>query len=440
MNDLDEILRTSLEADAARAPELPAEWRPRIEWDHQARGVRIRSRNAAPVLVGALALIAATGLGWAVISSQDQGDRVQTEGPTTPGVWEPPGEEFPLEDRGPATSLEARIGLPVVQELTRSLAVAGQPPLTVFTALTYGGGREAEELRCVAQGGSAACGPESGGRGPHVSTTASIDNGQADFDLWVWGNVGSGVEYVTYSDGDRHYWQSPVAGVVAFPDVPGDDEVVIGFSRDGVELARADHLTATAWEDGGHSARADISQTELEALISLTEDSLRGCLTDRGGEPVSPELVTLPGGVDVDQTWEVCAAQAKAAVVRQLGQMRVRFFDPATEAPLSPAISDDPGVEALADALGCDNRTHRTPDPGEPIQPLVAMDCLLGEGSVGIQTYESSGDRDQVIAYLHQFVGFRVVGDRWIIGVDTPEVAAEVADRTGGEIIELAGT
>lgn len=44
------------------------------------------------------------------------------------------------------------------------------------------------------------------------------------------------------------------------------------------------------------------------------------------------------------------------------------------------------------------------------------------------------------MTYLDQFAGVRVVGDRWIIAVDTPEAAADVAAGTKGEVVELAGT
>jgi len=99
-----------------------------------------------------------------------------------------------------------------------------------------------------------------------------------------------------------------------------------------------------------------------------------------------------------------------------------------------------PEAEALADALACGQRTERVPDPAEPVQPAEALDCLIGESAVGIQVYAASDEIAEVMSYLHQFAGFRVVGARWIIAVDTPEAAAEVAARTEGEVVELAGT
>jgi hypothetical protein len=97
-------------------------------------------------------------------------------------------------------------------------------------------------------------------------------------------------------------------------------------------------------------------------------------------------------------------------------------------------------AEGLADALACGQRTERAPDPAEPVQPAEALDCLIGEAAIGIQVYGASDEVAEVMSYLNQFAGFRVVGDRWIIAVNTPEAAAAVAAGTDGEVVELAGT
>jgi hypothetical protein len=108
--------------------------------------------------------------------------------------------------------------------------------------------------------------------------------------------------------------------------------------------------------------------------------------------------------------------------------------------PSSSTTAAVPGeADAVADAIGCSDRAPRSVDPSEPVSPLVAFGCVLGEGSVGIQIYGSNQERDEVIAYLDQFSGFRVVGDRWIAAVDTPEMAEEVSSRTGGRIVALSG-
>lgn len=106
-----------------------------------------------------------------------------------------------------------------------------------------------------------------------------------------------------------------------------------------------------------------------------------------------------------------------------------------TSATSPPSSTDD-----LVAAIGCSDERSREVDPGEPSEPTSAIGCTLGEAQIGIQTYATEGDRDAVMAYLAQFAGSRVVGERWIIAVDTPEAAAAVSDLTGGENVTLAGT
>jgi hypothetical protein len=101
----------------------------------------------------------------------------------------------------------------------------------------------------------------------------------------------------------------------------------------------------------------------------------------------------------------------------------------------SPSTAED-----LVSAIGCSDERRREVDPGEPSEPTIAIDCTLGEAQIGIQTYATADDRDAVMAYLAQFAGFRVVGERWIIAVDTREAAATVSDLTGGENVTLEGT
>ncbi len=110
--------------------------------------------------------------------------------------------------------------------------------------------------------------------------------------------------------------------------------------------------------------------------------------------------------------------------------------DPSTSTGASsPSSTDD-----LIEAIGCSNDIDREVDPGEPVEPTSAVNCALGESQIGIQIYATNDDRDAVMAYLHQFAGSRVVGQRWIIAVDTPEAAETVSELTGGEHVTLAGT
>ena len=184
--------------------------------------------------------------------------------------------------------------------------------LVVLSELSYHGGpgRTALEMRCLAQGGSAGCGHATD-VSPVIGVTASVDNRQADFDLWTWSNVPEGVGYVTYVDGDTRYWQRPVAGVVAFPNVEGDEQVAVAFDHGGAQVAGATGQPRPGGEVPDGSEWADISKSELEQLTQTVQHTLRQCLTRHGVEPVTPDLLTLPSAVNVSRTWEVCVNEAQ---------------------------------------------------------------------------------------------------------------------------------
>ena len=129
---------------------------------------------------------------------------------------------------------------------------------------------------------------------PHTGITASVDNRQANFDLWTWSNVPDGVDYVTYVDGDTQYWQRPVAGVVAFPNVEGDEQVAVAFDHDGVQVARANGQPRPGGEVPDGSEWADISTSQLEQLMQTLQNSLRQCLTSHGAEPVTRTSSSCP--------------------------------------------------------------------------------------------------------------------------------------------------
>jgi hypothetical protein len=103
------------------------------------------------------------------------------------------------------------------------------------------------------------------------------------------------------------------------------------------------------------------------------------------------------------------------------------------------ALMTHRSAEPVLDALGCDRSVH-VESPGEPVPPNSARECVRGEDHLTVRTYDSLDDRDRALEYLHQYSGSRVVGDAWIIAVDTPEVAQMVADKTSGTVVELRGT
>ena len=102
-------------------------------------------------------------------------------------------------------------------------------------------------------------------------------------------------------------------------------------------------------------------------------------------------------------------------------------------------LDADPTPEEIADVIGCTDRADHVRDPGEPVEPAGSLSCVLGESAIGIQTYDGSDEVTTVLDHLDRFTGFRVADERWIVAVDTPEAAEEVAELTGGRLIRLRG-
>jgi hypothetical protein len=113
---------------------------------------------------------------------------------------------------------------------------------------------------------------------------------------------------------------------------------------------------------------------------------------------------------------------------------------PTTTSTVSSVPAAGQSAVQLADSIGCADVQDRVGDPAEPVRPIEAVDCLLGESAIGVQVYRTAQDRAEVLRYLDQFAGFGVVGSDWIIEVDTPEAAAEVAKLTGGDLVDYSAT
>jgi hypothetical protein len=330
MVDLDTMLREALTDDAKRAPELPERWTGPVVAVTAPSAPSPSWHRRGAIWLGAA--VAAT-VGVLVIADLGGAPHGDVDSAVT-AAWTPPGAEFLLEDLGVPESNPFGI---TIAGMSRALGVEGHPPLVTATSLHYAGGATAELQRCLSQNGSAGCySPESRRHRVSVGITSSVDNGVADYDLWTWDNVPSDAVYVTYTDGSQVRWQRPLAGVVAFPNVPGDDEVVIAYNRRGTELARVDRATIAAenrrYERG---ALADISRTQYEQLSTLTDTTFVSCLTDHGAR-IGTNVAVLPTGVDELAVWNQCVARVKQVVGDRIDSMRVTFFDPGTERPTSP--------------------------------------------------------------------------------------------------------
>jgi hypothetical protein len=251
--------------------------------------------------------------------------------PASGAGWVPPGTEFTSTDFGPVAAF---YGGPVVAGLSRQISVEGHRPLQVITAsVSYQGFATATEQVCVYENGGGGCRDAASGVPWSVFMTSSVDNGDAEFDLWGVEGVPEKTAFVSYSDGDLQLWQRPIMGFAAFPNVAGDDEIVIAYDVDGTELGQfgVAYLTATA-ADLPAPLRADISEAEFQALSDLTANTVRDCLTSRGGT-FTGDLAAFPSDVDQAAVWGRCVAETKQIVGDAVKELNPRFYDPRTERP-----------------------------------------------------------------------------------------------------------
>lgn len=327
---LDAVVGDALRADADNAPTLPDEWL-------DARSMLIsltpksRTRWMPVILSAAAAVLLVVSLGY-VTGRPFEGS------PAAAPQWVPPGTEFASTDLGPATSVHFG---PVVAALTRQIGIEGHPPQVVTTSMTYMGDATAVEQVCTSENGSSGCRPEWNTTTWSTSVTSSVDNGFATFDLWTIEGVPHDAAFVSYRDGDLELWQRPIMGFAAFPNVPGDEEIVIAYDADGTEIGRfgAAQQTATQFT-GPLPLRADLSKAEFANLGELTTNTMRECLTSGGGS-FNDDVATFPADVDQGAVWDRCVAETKQIVGEAVDDLNPRFYDPSTERPENPDPSHE---------------------------------------------------------------------------------------------------
>lgn len=331
MTDLD--TRDPLEAAVARALRADAESAPSLpeEWDDDAMSISLTPQSPTrwkPLILGTAAaavLVAALGL---------VAGRPFEEGPAAaPAEWVPPGMQFVSTDLGPATTV---YNGPVVAALSRQIGIEGHPPQVVTTSLIYAGYATAIEQVCTSEEGSSGCREAWSTASWSTSVTSSIDNGFATFDLWTIEGVPAEAAFVSYHDGDLQLWQRPIAGFAAFPNVAGDDEIVIAYDVDGNEIGRfgAAQQAVRSFDDQ-MPAVADISKADFVHLDDFTTNTMRACLTTSGGELVG-DVATFPSDVDQAAVWERCVGETKQIVGAAVDELRPRFYDPSIERPQNP--------------------------------------------------------------------------------------------------------
>jgi len=325
---LNSIVGDALRADAERAPRLDGEWLG-IDRMSMSPTAAHRPRRAVFASTVAAAFVLVAGLA-AVAITNDNDDAPAA----APPVWVPVGTEFALTDLGPASVV---FDGPVVEALARQVGVEGHPPLIITTSMAYSGNDTAVEQFCTRQVGGGACRADWGNSSWSSAITSSIDNRVADYDLWTLEGLPAGTAVVSYTDGDEQRWQRPVDGFVAFPNIVGNDEIVVAFDAVGNELGRFDSAEQeAAASDFTAPLLADLSRADYEQLGELTSDTMAGCLTDNGGTISNGNVATFPVDVDQVAVWNGCVTTVKLAVTKAVEAINPRFFNPATQQAENP--------------------------------------------------------------------------------------------------------
>lgn len=115
---------------------------------------------------------------------------------------------------------------------------------------------------------------------------------------------------------------------------------------------------------------------------------------------------------------------------------------PSASAPATPGDGATPSPTALgaadiADRLGCTDRLPGQKAATDPVEPVEALDCKVGDVRYSIRTYNSNDDRDKVVEAAPTGAGYRNVGERWVVATDDQAAANNVLSKVGGSIVDL---
>jgi hypothetical protein len=247
-------------------------------------------------------------------------------------------------------------------------------------AVLYSGGHTAEVLECqfAAVGsefdpghglpGNGGC--TSGGElaQPRVLAVAPDESPYAPDPVWAWTNVPSNATVVGYVDGDLRLWQRPVAGMVQFPFVEGDSEVVTAYDASGTVVARVDwSRPPEPVVDDGELGLLEPEQSD--ALAKLTLDTFRACLVGAGATFSADQSVAkLPAVADDQLVFDECASITQTVVAARVVEYNPKFIP--TNVPAEPQTGDTPAADPT--------ETDKTGDttPAGELTPETAVPAI----------------------------------------------------------------
>jgi hypothetical protein len=120
------------------------------------------------------------------------------------------------------------------------------------------------------------------------------------------------------------------------------------------------------------------------------------------------------------------------------GKTTPKATAPATPSPGGSPVALD--AATIADKLGCTEKTPGQKAAADPVGPVEAVDCKVGEVVYQIRTYRSNAEVDDVVEAAGVGTGYRNVGEKWLVAVDTEEGAKYVLEKVGGRIVDLRYT
>jgi hypothetical protein len=92
---------------------------------------------------------------------------------------------------------------------------------------------------------------------------------------------------------------------------------------------------------------------------------------------------------------------------------------------------------AIADKIGCTDRVPGTKAATDPVTPVEAVDCKIGDVRYSIRTYASNADRDKAVDAAPTDGGYRNIGERWLVATDNQAAANNTLAKVGGTIVDL---
>lgn len=282
-------------------------------------GPRSPGRRRRTFVVAAAASIAGLGIAG-LVAVERSGPSAPPAGsgaaPSSPSsAWLPPGEEFPIIDRGPASETQ---GGPVVEALSRRIDVPGYAERIVAPSLTYTGGPTAELQACVWSDRGGSCRPEW-----NPVTWGFEDDADADGALFTFDGLPAGTAFATYTNGEAVYWQRPVHGFAAFPNLPGTDEVVTAWDADGNAVAAFEIASYNAAQtDAVLPPDVGLTDEVRNDVFQLTWSSMRTCLQSAGGEVNGTfSVAKFPDDVDQIVIWDRCVTEVKALIANRVAEL-----------------------------------------------------------------------------------------------------------------------